>query len=323
MRLKQAALGELVAIVASGHPLARREHTDLQRLAEEPFVGFPSGSAARRQRDTAFEAAGLTTEAPFEVTDVASLAKLVRAGLGVGMVPRAVAAELADVHILRVRDAPVCEELLVWSTARPRPPRHFWPGSAWTRRRGDRAPVRDDFRLIRPEARGNDNCTAMLYTCYGPGMTPPSPSRSSRTPRPEQLHEAAEDLQTAMSLLIRQMRQNFSGELTPSQVAMGKRLEWDGPCSVAQLARAEKVRHQSMLATVNAAEAIGVVERRPHPTDGRQVLVALTDRGRTLLRERWQSGTDYLVQLMTDQLTPDEQRTVTKAAALLRQLGEH
>ncbi|MFF4604849.1 MarR family winged helix-turn-helix transcriptional regulator [Streptomyces sp. NPDC001339] len=126
----------------------------------------------------------------------------------------------------------------------------------------------------------------------------------------------------AMSMLIRQMRQQFTGELTPSQAAMGKRLEWEGPCSVADLARAEKVKHQSMLATVNAAETAGVVERRPHPTDRRQVLIALTDQGRRLLEERWQTGSDHLAQLMTERLTPDEQQTIVEAAALLRRLSE-
>ncbi|MFF4604852.1 LysR family transcriptional regulator [Streptomyces sp. NPDC001339] len=121
VQLKPLALGELVAIVSPEHPLADQEQTDLRRLAGETFIDFPAGSAARRQREAAFEAAGLTTQTPFEVTDVQLLAKLVRAGLGVGMVPQGVAAELSGAHILRVRDAPTREELLVWSAFGPSP----------------------------------------------------------------------------------------------------------------------------------------------------------------------------------------------------------
>ncbi|MCA6093791.1 LysR family transcriptional regulator [Streptomyces sp. SCA3-4] len=113
---KELAHDELVAVVAPEHPLAARKRTDLQRLAGEPFIDFLAGSAARQQRDAAFHAAGLVTDAPFEVTDVESLVRLVRANLGIGMVPKAVAARLQGVHALRVRDAPSRVEQLVWST---------------------------------------------------------------------------------------------------------------------------------------------------------------------------------------------------------------
>ncbi len=118
---KELAHDELVAVVAPEHPLAGRRRTDLQRLAGESFVDFPKGSAARQQRAAAFEAAGLVTDSPFEVTDVESLVKLVRANLGVGMVPKAIATTLHGVHALRVRDAPSRVELLVWSTLGPSP----------------------------------------------------------------------------------------------------------------------------------------------------------------------------------------------------------
>ncbi|WP_189382490.1 LysR family transcriptional regulator [Streptosporangium nondiastaticum] len=121
VRVRKMAHGELVAVVAPEHPLAGTEQTDLRRLAEESFVDFPTGSAARRQRDAAFEAAGLTAEAPFEITSVESLAKLVRANLGIGMVPEAVAGELRGLHVLRVRNAPTREELLVWNSLGPSP----------------------------------------------------------------------------------------------------------------------------------------------------------------------------------------------------------
>ncbi|MGW1196210.1 LysR family transcriptional regulator [Streptomyces sp. NPDC002536] len=121
VRHRELARGELVAIVAPEHPLAGRKRTDLQRLAREPFIDFPAGSAARRQRQSAFEAAGLATDAPFEVTTVEFLARLVRAGLGVGMVPEAIAAELPGVHILKVKTPPTRVEMLVWGKLGPSP----------------------------------------------------------------------------------------------------------------------------------------------------------------------------------------------------------
>ncbi len=121
VRERALAHGELVAVVPPGHPLAGREWTDLPRLAEEIFVDFTAGSAARRQREEAFRAAGLTTEVAFEVTTVEFLAKLVRAGLGIGMVPQAFASELTGLSVVRVHSAPARVERVVWNRLGPSP----------------------------------------------------------------------------------------------------------------------------------------------------------------------------------------------------------
>ncbi|HEY0780561.1 MAG TPA: MarR family transcriptional regulator [Gemmatirosa sp.] len=54
------------------------------------------------------------------------------------------------------------------------------------------------------------------------------------------------------------------------------RLERDGPASVAELARAEGVRPQSMGATVAVLEAAGLVDGTPDPTGGRRTVLSLT-----------------------------------------------
>ncbi|MEW1660835.1 LysR family transcriptional regulator [Streptomyces sp. NPDC093707] len=115
VREKVLARGELVAVVPPEHPLAGREWTTLARVARETFVDFAAGSAARRQRDEAFRAAGLSAEVAFEVTTVELLAELVRAGLGIGMVPEASARRLTGLRTVRVRPAPERTERVVWS----------------------------------------------------------------------------------------------------------------------------------------------------------------------------------------------------------------
>ncbi|MEV0280526.1 LysR substrate-binding domain-containing protein [Streptomyces sp. NPDC050610] len=122
VREKVLAHGELVAVVPPGHPLAEQERVGLRRLARETFVDYTAGSAARRQTEAAFLAAGLRTDVAFEVTTVEMLAKLVRAGLAVGMVPEAIASDLTGLHILRVWGAPARTERLVWSRLGPSPP---------------------------------------------------------------------------------------------------------------------------------------------------------------------------------------------------------
>lgn len=119
------ARGELVAVVAPGHPLAdppaEAAGVDLRRLSEEVFVDFPAGTAARAQSDEAFAAAGVSREVAFEITNADLMARLVRLGLGVAMMPAAFAPELPGVHVVELRDPPTRVEHLIWSRGRPSP----------------------------------------------------------------------------------------------------------------------------------------------------------------------------------------------------------
>ncbi|MET9244497.1 LysR family transcriptional regulator [Nonomuraea sp. NPDC003709] len=115
------ARGELVAVVAPGHPLADAADVDLRRLSDEVFVDFPAGTAARAQSDEAFATAGVSREVAFEITNADLMARLVRLGLGVAMMPAAFAPELPGVHVVELRDPPTRVEHLIWSRLRPSP----------------------------------------------------------------------------------------------------------------------------------------------------------------------------------------------------------
>src|SRR3712207_3693411 len=61
----------------------------------------------------------------------------------------------------------------------------------------------------------------------------------------------------------------------------------NGELSIGELAAQERVQPPSMTRTVSALEESGYVARKAHATDGRQVLVALTEKGkRTVLADR-------------------------------------
>lgn len=121
VRARELARGELVAVLATDHPLAGAGGVDLRRLAEETFVDFPAGTAGRAQSDEAFQAAGIRREVAFEATAVDFMARLVREGLGIAMLPAAFVREVPGLAVLRVRDAPGRVEYLVWSPVRPGP----------------------------------------------------------------------------------------------------------------------------------------------------------------------------------------------------------
>lgn len=115
------AVGRHVAVVAPDHRLAGAQRLGLARLAREVFVDFPGGTAGRAQTDQAFEAAGLTREVAFEVTDVHVLAGLVREGLGVGLLPEAFVPALPGVVAVSVTGAPSRAEHVIWSEIGPSP----------------------------------------------------------------------------------------------------------------------------------------------------------------------------------------------------------
>ncbi|MCZ9354745.1 LysR family transcriptional regulator [Streptomyces mutabilis] len=117
---RQLAYGEHVAVVAPDHPLAGEREVGLPRLAEEVFVDFAAGSAARAQSDDAFAAAGLRREVAFEA-GVDLMARLIRLGLGVALLPAEFAAGLHGLRCVPVRDGPVRVERLAWSRFTPSP----------------------------------------------------------------------------------------------------------------------------------------------------------------------------------------------------------
>lgn len=111
-----------VAIVARDHPLAGRTSVDLARLAEETFVDFPDNSPGRAQSDLAFASAGLQRDVAFEVMAIDVLAALVRSGLGIALLPSAVApADDPALARLSVRGGPTRTEHLAWSDFNPSP----------------------------------------------------------------------------------------------------------------------------------------------------------------------------------------------------------
>jgi DNA-binding transcriptional LysR family regulator len=121
VRGRELARDNLVAVVAPDHPLADQEDVALHRLADEPFVDFPAGTAGRAHSDAAFAAADVRREVAFEVTTADMMARLIRQGLGIGMLPAAFVPELPDLPVVRLRDAPARIEHLIWSRFRPSP----------------------------------------------------------------------------------------------------------------------------------------------------------------------------------------------------------
>src|ERR1700685_1697113 len=136
------------------------------------------------------------------------------------------------------------------------------------------------------------------------------------------LETTAAELSLAIGQLARRLRTEVNpGELSWSQNATLARLDRSGAMTTADLARSEFVKPQSMGTTLADLEQEGLVQRRPHPTDGRQVLFELTAAGVEARRKRNIAKREWLLAAMA-RLDPAEQQTLIAAAALIKRLAE-
>jgi DNA-binding MarR family transcriptional regulator len=132
----------------------------------------------------------------------------------------------------------------------------------------------------------------------------------------------ASELHTVLGLLVRRTRAaSGESELTPSQRSVAARLLRDGPTTTADLARAELVRPQSMRMTVSALEERGLIRRAPHPTDGRQVLVELSEAGRVAIAGILRAKQDWLTAALDGALDAHQRATLAAALPVLRTLA--
>ncbi len=133
----------------------------------------------------------------------------------------------------------------------------------------------------------------------------------------------AGELRVAIGILIRRVREQTQvGDLTSAQKSVVLRLERDGPATVAMLAKAESVRHQSMRVTVAGLERMGVVSGAPDPADGRQTIFHLTPAFLKTLKTSRALKEDWLFRALQAQLTPRERDELAGAIKLLQRLAE-
>ena len=94
----------------------------------------------------------------------------------------------------------------------------------------------------------------------------------------------------------------------------------EGECTIGALARSERVQPPSMTRTVNCLVDEGYAVRRPHESDGRQVLVDITEKGREILLADRRRRDAWLAQRLRE-LTPDERALLREAAPLIQRLA--
>lgn len=132
----------------------------------------------------------------------------------------------------------------------------------------------------------------------------------------------AGDLALAVVRLTRHLR---GGRRTDSRVSLTQlsamsTLSQEGAMTPGgALAAREKVQPPSMTRVIASLNDLGLVERTPHPTDGRQIIVDLSEPGRDLLRDEAQAREAWLTERLK-QLDQNSLDTLRDAVVILTAL---
>jgi DNA-binding MarR family transcriptional regulator len=130
------------------------------------------------------------------------------------------------------------------------------------------------------------------------------------------------DFAHAVGLLVRRVRATATAEgLSMTESVVISRLDKEGPTTTAELARLEGMRPQSMRTTISALDKMGIVERKAHPTDRRQVFIALTRHGAELRETAKDTKRTWLAQAVAA-LPAADRDTLFEAGDIMLRLAE-
>ena len=127
----------------------------------------------------------------------------------------------------------------------------------------------------------------------------------------------ASDLSLAVMRLARQLRfRNPSSPVSLSQLSALATLTNEGPMTPGALAISERVRPPSMTRVIASLADEGFVDRAPHPVDGRQVLVSVSESGAELVKAARRARQEWLAERLV-KLDGDKRAVLREAADLM------
>lgn len=129
----------------------------------------------------------------------------------------------------------------------------------------------------------------------------------------------ADRLRLAVGRLARRLRQQSLGGLTPSQRSILATLDRSGPITLSRVAEIEAVSRPAASGIVSRLEERGLIERRANPADRRSTLLALSEKGETVLEEGRRERTAVLA-VRVQRLSEQDRRTLANAIEVLDRL---
>ena len=134
--------------------------------------------------------------------------------------------------------------------------------------------------------------------------------------------QVALQLRDAINKVNRRLRQTRPlGDVTIAQISALQSLDAAGAMTPRELAEAERVQPPTMTRIIARLEERGLIQRTPHPTDGRQAILAPSPLGRELLAEYQRVRDEWLSNRVAG-LSPEERDTLRAAAEILIRLAK-
>ncbi|RMI29661.1 MarR family winged helix-turn-helix transcriptional regulator [Nocardia stercoris] len=132
----------------------------------------------------------------------------------------------------------------------------------------------------------------------------------------------AAELALAVVRMTRRLRgRRGDAQISLTQLSALATLFREGAMTPGALAARERVQPPSMTRVIASLTNLGLVKRDPHPTDGRQAIVSISDAGSALISDE----TDAREAWMSEQLaglSETELRTLSEAVGIIRRIAE-
>jgi DNA-binding MarR family transcriptional regulator len=140
---------------------------------------------------------------------------------------------------------------------------------------------------------------------------------------PPSARHCALHLRPALSRLQRRLRRSVGAPALPSaKLSALALLHGQGPLTATRLAALEGVKPQSLTRLLAELEAEGLLRRDPHPSDGRQALLALTRAGAQQVAAEARRREAALAAAIGRTLDERETELLARACALLERVAD-
>ncbi|WP_406269956.1 MarR family transcriptional regulator [Nocardia sp. NBC_00881] len=137
---------------------------------------------------------------------------------------------------------------------------------------------------------------------------------------PSDVRALAGELSLAVVRLTRHLRgRRADSQISLTQLSALATLARDGAMTPGALAAKERVQPPSMTRVIASLTDLDLVERKPHPTDGRQIIVSLSSAGRALIADETSAREAWMTEQLTT-LTDEQLVVLTRAVAIMKQI---
>jgi DNA-binding MarR family transcriptional regulator len=149
----------------------------------------------------------------------------------------------------------------------------------------------------------------------------PVATHTRSAPKSLDVTDVAQRFRSSLMRLARILRQDDSDDLSPTLASILFTVAREGPLTLGDIARRERIKKPSVTAAVDKLEQMGFLGRRRDASDGRVAWVALTDAGRRRVHARRANRTAWLASRFVD-LDAKDLATLARASEIVDGLME-